>query len=55
MFGTGRDIARLYEQNRILGIDTEVPFYTRNNHFEQKSLKILENQIDVGVKNWLRF
>jgi len=55
MYGTGWDTMGLYEQNRVLGIDTEVPFYARNNHFEQKSLKILENRIDLGVKNWLRF
>jgi len=48
-------VTELYEQNRVLVIDTEVPFCARNNHFEQKSLKILENQIDLGVKNWLRF
>jgi len=38
----------LCEQNGVLITGTKVPFYARNNHFEQKSLKILENQIDMG-------
>ena len=28
LFGTGRDIMGLYEQNRVLIIDTKVLFYT---------------------------
>jgi len=28
MFGTGRDIMGLHEQNRVLEIDTKVLFYT---------------------------